>query len=173
MPHNVGVMINDLGIKGPPTRYEKADGTFETHPENPGIRRFIWEHAEVVNRVLHRLKHAGATISPKKSQVAMPEIILAGQKLTYEGRLPDESRVSKIVKWPPLKTVRQVREFLGLCGTLRIWIRSYSEVARPLTELTRKNEEFIWNERRQAAMDRLKHAIANSPALIPIDYESK
>ena len=82
IPQHVGVMIDDLGIKGPPTRYEKADGGYETHPENPGIRRFIWEHAEVVNRVLHRLKHSGATISPRKSQVAMPEIILAGQKLT-------------------------------------------------------------------------------------------
>jgi len=70
IPHHVGVMIDDIGIKGPPTRYEDEEGKFETIPENDGIRRFIWEHAVVINRVLHRLAHAGATISPKKSQVA-------------------------------------------------------------------------------------------------------
>lgn len=171
IPHNCTVMIDDIGIKGPPSRYIK-DGEFETIPENPKIRRFIWEHAEVVNRVLHRLKHAGATISPKKSQVARPSIVLAGQKLTYEGRLPDTSRVSKILKWPSCKTVTQVRGFLGLCGTLRIWIKGYSELARPLTELVRKDAEFIWDSRRQQAMDKLKEQVANSPALVAIDYSS-
>lgn len=172
IPENVAVMIDDLGIKGPPTRYELPDGSFETIPENPGIRRFIWEHALVVNRVLHRLSHAGATISPRKSQVAKPEIVLVGQTLNYEGRLPDETRVSKIEKWPPPRNVTEVRAFLGLCGTMRIWIKDYSLHARPLTELVRKGVPFEWNERRQEAMDTLKDAIINSPALIPIDYSS-
>jgi RNase H-like domain found in reverse transcriptase len=172
IPHNVGVMIDDLGIKGPRSRYMLEDGSYETIPENSGIRRFIWEHAVTVNRVLHRVKHAGATISPKKSQVARGEIILAGQKLTFEGHLPDDSRVSKIIKWPPCQNIRDVRGFLGVCGTVRIWIQDYSRLARPLTELTRKDTEFIWDERRQAAMDILKEAVVNSPALISIDYES-
>ena len=172
IPDHVAVMIDDLGIKGPPTRYELSNNSYETIPENSGIRRFIWEHALVVNRVLHRLAHAGATISPKKSQVAKPEIILVGQKLTYEGRLPDDSRVSKIKKWPTPMNLTEVRAFLGLCGTMRIWIQDYSLYARPLTELVRKGTAFQWNERRQEAMDFLKEAIINSPALIPIDYSS-
>src|SRR6266481_4165477 len=100
IPHTVGVMIDDIGIKGPKTRYEDDEGRFETIPENPGIRCFIWEHANDINQILHRLAQAGATISPKKSQVARPEITIVGQKLTYDGRLPDTSRISKILKWP-------------------------------------------------------------------------
>jgi transposase InsO family protein len=173
IPHNVGVMMDDIGIKGPPTRYELQDGSYETIPENPGIRRFIWEHAVVVNRVLHRISHAGATISPKKSQVARSEITLVGQRLTYEGRLPDSSRVSKIQKWPPPQNTTHVRGFLGLCGTMRIWIEKYSELARPLTELLRKDVPFEWNESHQEAMDILKEAVSTSPALIAIDYKSE
>jgi transposase InsO family protein len=172
IPRNVNVMMDDIGIKGPPTRYEQPDGSYETIPENPGIRRFVWEHAVVVNRVLHRLAHAGATISPRKSQVARPEITLVGQRVTYEGRLPDNSRVSKIIKWPIPKNTTHIRGFLGLAGTMRIWIEKYSELARPLTELLRKDVPFNWDDRQQEAMDKLKHAITNSPALISIDYKS-
>jgi RNase H-like domain found in reverse transcriptase len=41
-----------------------------------------------------------------------------------------------------------------------------------LNELTRKDDPYEWNERRQLAMDTLKQAIADSPALINIDYKS-
>src|SRR5882672_660355 len=82
IPHHIGVMIDDIGIKGLPTQYEDNEGTFETITENDGIQCFIWEHAIVINRVLHHLAHAGATISPKKSQVARPRITLVGQTLT-------------------------------------------------------------------------------------------
>jgi len=172
IPHNCSVMIDDIGIKGPPTRYQDLDGNYETIPENSGIRRFIWEHAIVVSRVLHRLQHAGATISPKKSQVARSEIILAGQKLTYEGRLPDPSRVSKIVKWKPCETITQLRGFLGLSGTCRIWIENYSKEITPLRRLLQKDTPFIWDELCQKAMDYVKDAMVNATALTQIDYSS-
>ena len=54
---------------------------------------------------------------------------------------------------------------MGLCGTMRIWIEKYSELAQPLTELIRKNVPFEWDENRQEAMDVLKNTIAQSPAL--------
>lgn len=36
--------VDDVPVKGPPTRYELGPDTFETIPQNPGIRRFVWEH---------------------------------------------------------------------------------------------------------------------------------
>jgi hypothetical protein len=51
---------DDVNVLGPHTRYETPDGSFELISENAGIRRFVWEHCKDVNRVLHRLKHAGA-----------------------------------------------------------------------------------------------------------------
>jgi hypothetical protein len=51
-PHVTNLYIDDVGVKGPKTRYELPDGTYETIPENAGIRRFVWEHLQNVNRVL-------------------------------------------------------------------------------------------------------------------------
>ncbi|KIK32842.1 hypothetical protein CY34DRAFT_41498, partial [Suillus luteus UH-Slu-Lm8-n1] len=69
---------DDVNVLGPHTRYESTDGTYETLPNNPRIRRFIWEHCQDVNRVLHRLKHAGATISAKKLYLCIPEVTVVG-----------------------------------------------------------------------------------------------
>ena len=93
------------------------------------------------------------------------------RKCTPNGRLPDDSKVSKVSNWPLLKTAKEVRGFLGLCGTMRIWIKDYSLIARPLTELVRKEMEFIWDDRRQQAFDKLKQGITSAPTL-SIDYQS-
>jgi transposase InsO family protein len=172
IPHVANVFIDDLPIKGPPTRYEDSDGHPETLSSNPGIRRFIWEHAVDVHRVMHRFACAGGTFAGPKSQICQPRVTILGQDCHPDGRSPQEAKVLKILNWPTLATPKDVRSFLGLCGTVRIWIANYSQIARPLIELYRKDAPFIWDERRQDAFDALKHAITHAPALSPIDYTS-
>ena len=87
-------------------QYLDDQGNPETTPENPGRRRFIWEHAVDVHRIMHRVQDYGATFSPRKMQLCKLEVLLiVGQKCTPNGRLPDDSKVSKVLKWPLLKTV--------------------------------------------------------------------
>ena len=164
--------LDDIAIRGPASRYETPEGGYETIPENDGIRRFIWEHLNDVHRVLHRLGHTGATVSGPKLFLAIPEVIILGHKCIYEGRIPDDSKIAKIRTWPACKNVTDVRAFLGMAETMRIWICNYSAIARPLVNLTRKNTEFTWQEQHDHAMQELKDAIINSSALIPIDYSS-
>ncbi len=129
IPHVANIFIDDLPIRGPQTRYLNADGQPSTIPENPGIRQFIWEHANDVHRIMHRVKCAGGTFSPKKTQICRPSVIILGQQCSAEGRHPEDGRVMKILNWPVLKTSTEVRGFLGLCGTVRIWIKDYSKLA--------------------------------------------
>ena len=172
IPHKANIFIDDLPIKGPASQYKDQNGQPEVLAANPGIRRFIWEHANDVHRIVHRVGHAGGTFSPAKVQLARPEVLIVGQKCTPEGRLPDTQKVEKVLNWPPLKTVKDVRAFLGLCGTVRIWIENYSVKARPLTELIRRGTEFIWDARREEAFSTLKKAITSAPALRQIDHKS-
>ena len=78
IPDKANIFIDDLPIKGPETRYEDEYGQPEVLADNPGIRRFIWEHALDVHRVMHRVGHAGGTFSPSKAQIAQPEVLLVG-----------------------------------------------------------------------------------------------
>lgn len=119
---------------------------------------------------MHRVKCAGGTFNPSKAQICAQKVVILGQTCSKEGRTPEDQKADKIRDWPIPKNTTQVRGFLGLCGTVRIWIPNYSKLARPLTELTKLGEEFIWNERRQKAFDQLKALVASAPALMPIDY---
>jgi len=172
IPNVANIFIDDLPIKGSASIYPDENGKPETLKENPGIRRFVWEHALDVNRIMHRIKQAGATFSAKKLQICLPEVLIVGTKCTPAGRLPDDMKVEKILNWPILKTPSEARGFLGLCGTVRIWINGYSELVRPLSELFHKDKEFEWNNRRQEAFNQMKKLVASAPALRSIDYDS-
>jgi hypothetical protein len=165
-------VADDVGTKGPKTRYELTDGTYETIPENPGIRRFVWEHLTDVHRIIQRVEAYGATFSGKKTFIGVPQANILGHICNYEGRIADDSRVKAIQNWPVPTNVSEVRSFLGTCGVLRIFIKGYTLVARPLIYLTRKDEVFDFGPSQLESFENLKVAVANSPALRPINYES-
>ena len=121
---------------------------------------------------MHRVKCAGVTFAPKKAQVCKQEVIIIGQKCTPEGRLPEDDKVQKILNWPKPTTPKEVRGFLGLCGTVRIWIKDYSLLTRPLVALYKKDAEFIWTDECTKAFDTLKTLVSSPPALMAIDYSS-
>jgi hypothetical protein len=121
---------------------------------------------------MHKVGCAGATFSGVEVQCCRPKALIIGQECSAQGRTPDVKKVSAIINWPVLKTPQEVRKFLGLCGTVRIWIPKYSEIIRPHTELYRKGHEFEWTERREWAFSRIKCLVASTPALCPINYDS-
>ena len=86
IPHVTVPYIDDVPVKGPKTRYESPDGSYETIPENSGIRRFVWEHVNNVNRVLQQMKYCGGTFSRHKSVICAEEITVVGHRCGYNGR---------------------------------------------------------------------------------------
>ena len=170
IPKVAGVFVDDIPIKGPASRYLGPDGLEETLPENPGIRRYIWEHLNDVHRILHRIGQAGGTISGTKMQLCRAEVKIVGHRCSSKGREPVEDRATKIQTWPIPRNLTEVRGFLGLCGTVRIWIKDYSQIARPLVDLTRKHIDFSWGPEQEQAFQQLKGLVSKAPALRPIDY---
>jgi len=110
--------------------------------------------------------HVGATVSAKKLQLCQPEIIIVGRKCTYKGQEPDATTVEKVLKWPKCKNMSEVRDFLGMAGTVQNWIREFAEVADLLTKLTRVTKgEFFWEEEQKLAMKEMKERVATCKAI--------
>lgn len=55
-----------------------------------------------------------------------------------------------------LTNAHQVRQFKGLCSYFRKFINNFAIIARPFTELTKKNVDWIWEEKQQEAFSKLK-----------------
>jgi hypothetical protein len=172
IPHTTIPYIDDVPIRGPATRYLRDDGTYETHPENSGLRRFVWEHFQGLNRVVQRMKYCHGTFSGYKATLCAAEIVVVGHRCTMNGRLPDDSRVEKIVNWGPCLDLSEVRAFLGTVGVVRIFIRNFAHRAHALVVLTRKDFPFVFGPEQIAAQEDLKQALLTCPALRPIDYTS-
>ncbi|KIK36915.1 hypothetical protein CY34DRAFT_93591, partial [Suillus luteus UH-Slu-Lm8-n1] len=107
---------DDVNILRPHTCYELANGAYKTIPPNCGIRQFVWEHCLDNNHIFHHLKLAGATVSALKLFLCVTEVTIVGQQYTYEGRIPDQSKVSKNINWPTCSSKTDVRAFSVLWG---------------------------------------------------------
>ena len=78
-----------------------------------------------------------------------------------------QHKVAAIADWPVLKSVRDVRAFLGLAGFYRRFVQGFSRIAQPLTDLTQvaDGKWFSWGSVEQAAFDALKRALTEAPVL--------
>jgi hypothetical protein len=121
IPHVTQPYIDDVPVRGPASRYIQDNGKPKTIPDNSRIRRFVWEHFQDLNRVVQQMKYSGRTFSSYKMILCTPEIIILGHRCTREGRLPDQSQVSKIVNWGPCKDLMDVRAFVGTIRVCRLF----------------------------------------------------
>ncbi|KAD7476958.1 hypothetical protein E3N88_00094 [Mikania micrantha] len=76
----------------------------------------------------------------------------------------DPKKIEAVVQWPTPTTIKGLRGFLGLTGCYRKFIQFYGSIARPLTDLTKKNA-FLWSNQAQEAFTNLKNALISAPVL--------
>jgi hypothetical protein len=81
----------------------------------------------------------------------------------------EPSKVDAVMKWPQPKNIHDIRSFLGLAGYYRRFVKDFSKLASPLTNLLHKNIPFKWTEKQEAAFTELKQAVSTAPVLIVPD----
>ncbi|GKE85161.1 hypothetical protein Tco_1558903 [Tanacetum coccineum] len=75
---------------------------------------------------------------------------------TSQGIHVDSAKIKAVKNWASPNTPTEVRQFLGLAGYYQRFIKGFSKIAKPLTELTHKNKKYIWEEDRESAFQLLK-----------------
>ncbi|KAL1454535.1 hypothetical protein WDU94_010771 [Cyamophila willieti] len=127
------------------------------------------EHWEKFEKVMLRLQEVNLKINFKKCQFGYSEIELLGHRVCSEGVKTSPAKISSIIDFKPPKTVKQVRQFLGLTGYYRKFSKDYARVAGPMTDLTKKDEPFKWTDSQQKSFDTLKDLLVTAPVLRHFD----
>ena len=65
--------------------------------------------------------------------------------------------------------MRDAQVFLGLANFYRHFVRRFADIAHPLTDLTRKDVEFVWTAECAASFEMLKLALTTTPVLQVFD----
>ena len=123
------------------------------------------EHALHLKQVFERLRSAGLQLKTSKCHFGLDEVELLGHSVSAKGVRPLESRVEAIKNLGPPDSVKPLRSFLGMASYYRSHIPHFSDVALPLTELTKAKAPFIWGPEQQKAFDALKNALVKAPIL--------
>ena len=86
--------------------------------------------------------------------------------VSREGVSVDTSKVEAVQDWAQPKSVFEIRNFLGLAGYYRRFVKDFSRLASPLTRLTRKGVKFVWSEICEKSFQKLKVRLTTAPVLI-------
>ncbi|CAM5150134.1 unnamed protein product [Natator depressus] len=98
------------------------------------------DHLEHLQKVLERIREAGLTVKAKKCQIGLNRVTYLGHQVGQGTISPLQAKVDAIQKWPVPKSKKQVQSFLGLAGYYRRFVPQYSQIATPLTDLTKKKQ---------------------------------
>ncbi|GAU48361.1 hypothetical protein TSUD_282420 [Trifolium subterraneum] len=129
-------------------------------------------HLSHLEEVLSILQKHGLVANRKKCHFAQKSVDYLGHVISGKGVAVDPNKVESVMKWPIPKNVKGVRGFLGLTGYYRKFIKNYWKIARPLTELTKK-DAFTWNEDTQKAFEKLKESLTTTPVLALPDFNKE
>lgn len=85
-------------------------------------------------------------VRAEKCQWGVSEVEFLGFIISKDGMRVAQDKMLALNQFPAPVNVREVRSFLGLANFYRKFISHFSAIVRPLTDLTRKNVQFDWNE---------------------------
>ncbi|GJW19090.1 putative reverse transcriptase domain-containing protein [Tanacetum coccineum] len=88
-----------------------------------------------------------------------------GHVIDSSGIHVDPAKIEAVKNWASPTTPSEIRQFLGLAGYYRRFIEGFSKIAKPMTELTQKNQKFDWGEEQEEAFQLLKQKLCAAPIL--------
>jgi hypothetical protein len=118
--------------------------------------------------VLQRLWEHQMYIKFSKCEFWIKEVPFLGHVVSPERIVVDPSKV-KVLEWKPPMTVSELWSFLGLAGYYRRLILNFSKIMKPITELLKKGNKYVWSEVCDEAFKHLKKLLTTSPMLAQAD----
>ncbi|POM71431.1 Retrovirus Polyprotein [Phytophthora palmivora] len=134
----------------------------EASPEGQTIMEVHLKHLRRVFEVMSANKRY-ANID--KCVFAAEEIKALDCFVSRVGVRADPEKVKAIAAWPTPRSQKDLRKWLGLANYLHKYSAGYAELARPLSDLLKKDADWVWERQHQDAFDSIKASLQQAPVL--------
>ncbi|KAI9165127.1 hypothetical protein LWI28_008343 [Acer negundo] len=128
------------------------------------------EHVEHLKLVLGVLRAEKLFANLKKCTFCTDKLVFLGFVVSAQGIGIYEEKVKAIKEWLKPTNVGQVRSFHGLASFYRRFVRDFSSLSAPLTEVIKKNVGFKWGKEQEKAFNLIKEKLTNATLLDLLDF---
>ena len=123
------------------------------------------DHIKHLREVLQLLRQDQWQVKFSKCSFAQRELSYLGFVVSQQGVSTEPEKIQKVQQWPVPLNVKQLRQFLGLSGYYRKFVRHYGVIAKPLTHLLKKHVPSVWTSECTTSFETLKNALVTAPVL--------
>ncbi|CAJ2661631.1 unnamed protein product [Trifolium pratense] len=175
-------LVMPFGLTNAPASFQ----ALMNHLFKPFLRKFViiffddlliyskslQEHTEHLNSIFQLIRHNNLFLNQKKCTFATSRVEYLGHFITQEGVSTDPAKIEAVGNWPFPTTLKQLRGFLGLAGYYRRFVKDFGKIAKPLTDML-KRDNFVWSSDSTNAFTQLKQALISAPLLSLPDFSKK
>jgi len=129
------------------------------------------EHATRLSDVFERFRRANLLLQPEKCVFAKDKVTYVGFELSYRGIEASPDKTKAVQNFPTPQSVKDVRSFLSLASFYRRLVSHFVDIAKVVTQLTKKDKIWDWNQECQESFDKLKSKLSNTPVLTFTDFK--
>ncbi|GJT78774.1 putative reverse transcriptase domain-containing protein [Tanacetum coccineum] len=123
------------------------------------------EHGKHLKTILNLLWSEKLYAKFSKCDFWLDSVQFLGHVIDSNGVHVDPAKIEAIKNWAAPTTPTEVRQFLGLAGYYRRFIKEFSLISKPLTKLTQKNKPYVWGDDEEEAFQTLKLKLCSAPIL--------
>nr|GEW72004.1 putative reverse transcriptase domain-containing protein [Tanacetum cinerariifolium] len=123
------------------------------------------EHANHLRIILELLKKEKLYAKFSKCDFWIRTVQFLGHLIDSQGLHVDPAKIEAVKNWASPTTPTEIRQFLGLAGYYRRFIKDFSKIAKSLTILTQIDKKFVWGKDQEMAFQILKQKLYEAPIL--------
>ncbi|GJS16929.1 reverse transcriptase domain-containing protein [Tanacetum coccineum] len=123
-----------------------------------------------LDKMLARCEETNLVLNWENCHFMVKEGIVLGHKTSGEGIEVDRAKIDVIAKLPYPTNVKGVRSFLGHAGFYRRFIKDFSLIFKPMTQLLMKDAKFDFSDDCKKAFNDLKEKLTSAPIIISPDW---
>ncbi|CAH2216929.1 jg27676, partial [Pararge aegeria aegeria] len=126
-----------------------------------------------LKEILDLLKRGGLTLKISKCNFFLDKIDFLGFEVSSNGIRPGSKKCEAVSNFPKPSNQHELRQFLGLSGFFRRFVKDYATISSPLTDLLKKDRDWVWNECQEKAFSHIKSLLSERPLLALYNPEAE